>query len=235
MTLKIERKVLLSRITSFFAIIIIVSFSFSAKAQTTSKGQIVLTWQARSFYPADYLLKAPATTYASVSVSAELLQNNKLADLSNANFFWYLDENLFSQGVGLKEITFKITKLDGDSHFIRVRIKTASGDLESAISIPITQAEAVIDAPYPQNTVKAGSEFSLQAIPYFFSVNSIKDLIFSWEVNSEVAQGGNDNQLTIKLGTPNYADQRNLSINSSIFNNKNPLELAKTRKSLTIY
>lgn len=204
-----------------------------AGAQTPS--QVILTWQAQNFYPADFAGKAPATPNTLVAVSAEVLKDNKFVDLSAANFFWYVDENLIAKGLGRKETKFPVGKLTGDSYFVRVVINTGEQKIESAITIPIRSQEVVIETDLPENRVKAGSEITLKALPYFFNIDSLEDLVFSWTVNDQKQKVEGNNTLSVNVGTPYAESQQNLNLRLLLQNKKSAFEFAQNKKTIYIY
>jgi len=215
-------------------LLMVVSY-WSSVAGAQSPAQVILTWQAHNFYPANYAGKALATPNTLVKISAEILQNNKLLDLSNDTFLWYVDEKLLTRGRGLKETSFTIKKLAGDSHFVRVAIEREEGVSESSTRIPVSKHRIVIESPYPNNLVETGNKILLQAIPYFFNISSLQDLEFFWQVNEEEVRGGSDNQLTINIGTSQTKSQNIVQVAGSARNTKNPLEFSSDRIRLTTY
>ncbi len=205
------------------------------KVGAQAPAQVILTWQANNFYPADYTGKALATPNTPVTVSTEILRDGKLIDLSKGTFTWYVDEKLLNRTQGLKEILFTVKKPVGDSHFIRVTIQSGNDFFESSIRIPVSQQIVVLESPYPNNIVRAGSQAVLQAMPYFFNIPSFQDLTFSWQINDgERGGNGSDNQLVLNIGTPQTPNQDKLRITTFVQNENNLLEFANERLRLTI-
>lgn len=223
------------------SLLLVVSYGLSvishqssvAGAQTPA--QVILTWQANNFYPADYTGKALATPNTPVTVSVEVLHDGKLIDLSDGTFTWYVDEKLLSRTQGLKEILFTVKKSVEDSHFIRVTIQSGNDLFESSIRIPVSKQIVVLESPYPNHLVRAGSQVVLQAMPYFFNMPSFQDLTFSWQINNgEQRRSGNDNQLVLNVGTPQTPNQDIIRITTLVQNKNNPLEFANEGIRLTI-
>src|SRR3989338_7418753 len=112
---------------------VVAEFSFAQN----SNAQIILTWQANNFYPADYQGKPLATPNSRITVALEILKNNKFLNLNQANVFWLLDDKPIDNGRGLKEIGFVVKKQEGDNHVVRVTVQLENQKLESLIRIPI--------------------------------------------------------------------------------------------------
>ena len=116
-------------------IIIFGLFSLPA-ARSQENTQILLTWQANNFYPADYQGKPLATPNSRITVALEILKNNKFLNLNQANVFWLLDDKPIDNGRGLKEIGFVVKKQEGDNHVVRVTVQLENQKLESLILVP---------------------------------------------------------------------------------------------------
>ena len=204
-----------------------------AGAQTAA--QVLLTWQADNFYPADFGGKAAATTGTPITVSAEVIQNGKLADLSKATFIWYVDEKLQSRGENLKETTFNVSKLVGDSYFVRVNIQSSEGGVfENSIRIPVSKPLVVLESPYPNQLVKSGEKAEVTAVPYFFNISNFQGLDFFWRIdNGPTQESGNDNQLILNTG--NAAAGQIIQITGTARNANNVIETATSRTRLIIY
>ncbi len=204
----------------------------AAQAQTSP--QVILTWQANNFYPADYAGKAFATPKTPVSVSAEVLRNNRFVDISKADFTWLVDEKLVASGAGLKEMVFNVSKAPGDSHFVRVSIKLNNENFENALRVPVTKPVLVLEAAYPNALVRAGDKATVEAIPYFFNISSLQNLVFSWQVGEGNQQeSGSDNKLVLNVGAATGA--QSLTISGSVRNANDLLEFANDRIRLIVY
>ncbi|HXF44231.1 MAG TPA: hypothetical protein VNK70_02080 [Candidatus Paceibacterota bacterium] len=195
-------------------------------ARAQSPTQVIITWQAINFYPADYKGKAAVTPRTPVAVAAEVLKNGKLLDLKKSNFTWLLDEKLLGRGEGLKETSFTAKKPAGDSHLLRLTVKFENESFEKAVRIPVERPRVVVKTGLAKNTVEPGGKINLVAIPYFFNVSSLDGLNFSWEINDEKIVGPSSNQLTLNVGSPQSESQKSIRITSLIQNRTNILESA---------
>jgi hypothetical protein len=203
-----------------------------AAAQTPA--QVILTWQANNFYPADFGGKAQAAKNTPITVAVEVLRNGRLVNLSEATFTWYVDEKLQGRGNGLKEISFTVNKLVGDSHFVRVSVQSGENIFESSIRVPVSKPAVVLEAPYPNQLVGNGDRPEITAVPYFFNINSFQNLNFFWQVNNgEVRDSGNDNQLALNIGTVQAGEQ--IQVAGTARNRNNISETATARIRLITY
>jgi hypothetical protein len=218
----------------FFAVAFVFS-SFYAQAQTsTSKSQLVLTWQANNFYPADYAGKASATPDTPVTVSAEILSDGKLIDASLINFNWTLDGKFLARGQGVKETSFKVLKGEGEFHVVGVSAQTKNGQTDSSLMIPVERPHLALEVPYPEKILVAGKDAAIQAIPYFWNITSFDKLVFFWTVNGGLERGINGNSAVISVGQPNNESEKTLFLSIFAQNQANPLELVKENYQLDI-
>lgn len=221
-------------IFSILILALLISFRSRGFAQTSNP--VIITWQANNFYPADYQGRVLPSFDTPIAVAAEVVQNNKLTDLSQANFLWYVDENLISRGVGLKETTFNAKKSAGDYHFIRVVIQTPDGgSFTNSTRIYVQTPMIIITGDFPNQAILVNDQTVLNAVPYFFNVTSLNDLNFSWLVNGQQQNSGSDNQLLLTINGPKAASGGSLQLMAAAQNIKNPFESANNQLLLTTY
>ncbi len=214
---------------AFLASLIFVPASFAQ----TATGQVVITWQANNYFPANFAGKSLPAPYTEVVVSAELIQNNKLADISGADIRWFVDDEFLRSGAGLKTASFYTTQEDDGYASIRANVITKEGSFQGSLQIPVVSPEIVISHRSPTNAVQPDSQITFEAIPYSFSIHSLNDLTFFWSVNGERADT-KSGVLTLNIGTPQTASQKNVQISVSAQSNLNTLEVAKTLLILPI-
>lgn len=213
---------------------ILALFLLAPSVHAQQNAQIILTWQANSFYPSDYPGKAWASPNNIISISVETLRNNKFLNLSEVNIIWYLDDNFLQRGVGLKEISFVVKKTELDHHFVRAVVQLNKETAESAIRIPIYKQSAVFNIPYPLKTVSGGSQINLQIIPYFFNIPTIENLIFSNQINENKYKNEGFNQINLNIGTPQIESQKIINLYTLVYNKNNPLEFSQAREKIII-
>lgn len=167
-----------------FALSMIGFFSaYSARAQNY---QPILTWEAKNYYPNDYAGRALVTPWTKVVVGVEVLNGGKLLDISSADIAWRLDDATLDRGVGMKEVSYVAKKSAGSSQTVRVTISTGGADIVGAIDVSISKPKVTIVAPFTDNVVRGGGQLSFEAIPYFFNVDSDRELSFFWNLNNIV-------------------------------------------------
>ncbi|MGC9610648.1 MAG: hypothetical protein ABSE68_00250 [Minisyncoccia bacterium] len=199
--------------------------TFSVMGQTQNT-QVIITWRANSYFPADYAGKASAAPGAALTASAELISAGKLQDIVNANINWSLNGNLIDGGTGLKTVSFTAAAQNQGYEILNVSINTSKGVLENSTRIPVSKPEVVLSFPYPQKSAKAGGQITVSAIPFFFNVLSFDDLKFDWRINNEkVTVDGN--KITANIGTPQSDFQNSVQILATVQNSKNLLEFAR--------
>jgi hypothetical protein len=191
---------------------------------------VILTWQAQSFVPADYHGKILPTTGANIKTGLEVVNENKIKDLSKINIRWYLDGKLLTQGLGLKEINFNATYAATYSHFVRAVVLDTE-EISGSVDIPIVSPKIIIKTPTPAtNSIFLGKTL-LQAIPYFFNVTDLKNLIFNWTVNDKTIKGANFLELEL---TPPVPQDNNLRIRVTAQNLNNDLEFGFKEINLNV-
>jgi hypothetical protein len=180
----------------------LIGASFLSAHAQTDPAELVFTWNAENFYPANYPGKAYATEGSPVTVSAEMLQGGRFLDVSEANVKWYLDNKLYAEGRGLKEIQFTAKSRRGSSHIVRALFERAGVKTEASVQIPVRAKEVVVESSAPSGSVPANSSVSLLAVPYFWNVSALSDLRFSWRIDNRDIPNENEQSLFIQFGAP---------------------------------
>jgi hypothetical protein len=195
-----------------------------ASAQTASS--LIITWEANNYFPADFPGKAMITPGTPVTAAVEEVSGNKLADLAGAQISWFVNDNLVQSGLGLKSITFNASPDSNGLVTIRVQVQTPAGSFTGSASILATAPFSVIDYPSIAKTLPAGGNVSFTAWPYFFNVNSLSQLTFTWQLNGQTITSGN-NQLLVQVNVPQTGSQSMLPVTLTTQNSQNPLEFSK--------
>ncbi|MEX0690025.1 MAG: hypothetical protein WD471_01625 [Candidatus Paceibacterota bacterium] len=204
----------------------------TVQAQTSS--EVIITWQANNFYPSDYPNKAGVTRNTPVFVGLNLLENGSFANMSGNLVTWYLDGHVLKRGPGIDEVVFTASKSRGGEHKLRVIIETPSGNKDRTITIPIVDYDVVLNHSEPELNISPSTSLKIKAIPYFFNITSLNDLIFSWNVNNETRQTDNLNEITLNIGGDERLLGTSISVNSIVANRNNSLESARTTKTFII-
>lgn len=209
---------------NFYQILVVAVFGlFAVYASSQTIPQIIITSQANNFYPANYPGKALVAPNSNVSLATELLRNNKLVDVSQANFSWVLDGKLLGSGRGLKETSFTSKKQAGDNHLVKVSIELGGEKFENSQRIDVFDPVVVIEKETPGDSIRANEEINLQAMPYFFSVSSLEDLKFLWRVGDTEEESKGENRLILSVGRA-FGALNSFRVSVTVQNNKNPLE-----------
>ncbi len=194
---------------------------------------LIVTWQANSYFPADYTGKVAATPNSPIIVSVELIQKGKLADITGADIKWYVGNLIIANGVGQKTASFAATQSGNGYQNIRVSVSVGNASFDNSVRIPIVKPSVVITSFLKNQSVKPGDEVVFQALPFFFNVDSIQKLAFFWQINNQSA-AGDGNKLTIKVGTPKSDFQNSILVSATAQNSDNPYEFNKGSLNLSI-
>lgn len=193
--------------------------------------QILITWQAQNFVPAGYPGKILPTTGTRIKAGVEVLKDGKLLDLSKNRVQWFLDDDLLDRELGLKEIVFRIVKPVGYSHYLRVAIDYEGEQISAGKEILIIKPKVVIKTPlFNQISLPLGKNL-LQALPYFFNVVNLKDIIFHWTVNEQKLQGNDFLELEL---TPPLPTGHRLNIKVAGQNTNSDLEFGFSEINLNV-
>ncbi len=216
--------------------VLVVAAGTAAKINAQATGNnysAIITWRANNYHPSDFLGKALPTNGTTVSLSVIVLNNQKVQDSLSLPILWYVDGNFMNGGVGQSRTSFTVTKTAGDSHVVSVQIGVGGQTISASTRIPVTSYKAVINAPYPAQTVNQNSTANLEIIPYFFNVTSFNDFLFSWNVNNlQNVTSTTDNTLALQVGQVGTA--QNISINASVENSANAFEFAYGKINLYV-
>lgn len=186
-----------------FKIIILLFLLFSlfllkiSFAQQT-KNDLIISWQASSFVPYYFEGKILPTVGSNVFAAIDLIQNNKIVDLSKTKIYWYVNNELFSNSIGIQKIKFSAPPPANSN--INLRVELPDLGISKTIEIPVVKPKLVLDAPFPKKEIKT-NYFELVAYPYFFNLtnNDLDYLSVSWLINGVVGKPSAENPLKIKI------------------------------------
>ena len=187
--------------------IFIICFIFSGIALAQTSPQFMISWKAYNYSPSWYQGKNFPVYSSPVEISFELLEDNKIVNLSKNEIRWYINNNLFTKGNGLQTIRFIHKNQAGTNISVRIAVENYKGEeLNKFVYIPVKNPEAIINAPYLTGKVKIGQTYQLKAFPFFFNASSLNDFSFNWTVN---------NQSTFPEENEETQDVLNLTISTS--------------------
>lgn len=187
--------------------------------------ELLLSWKANSYIPPSYALKSLNVLGSNVTVSALLSENGSVLNSNNANFMWFVNNELFRQGLGLSSFSFKtLTKKD---HTVSVKVIINGREISSAIEIKTAEPELSIISNGNPDNLKNGEKITLKAIPYFFTSKQFSDLDFSWNIDGTNFQTQNDNELNFDTQRLGYTGLKKISIEARATNKSTLFETAK--------
>lgn len=216
--------------TSLVVIFIIIAFLIASKitaAQTKQEPKLIVTWQAQNYQPNDYKGKNLPTVNSPIIAAVELIDNDKIINLSSVNITWLQNSEIIVSGQGLKRIAFNNNGLFGDRVMIEADIIYKEKNLQGAAIIPIVSPKTVISTPHIFNQeIKAGV-YNFKATPFFFNIKKLSELAFSWSVNDQQESGGqNPDALNLQITSENRGPVP-LNLTATISNINNIIETAK--------
>ncbi|MEE8131707.1 MAG: hypothetical protein V3T98_01555 [Candidatus Paceibacterota bacterium] len=167
--------------------------------------QFLTSWQADSYTPSWYQGKIFPTRGSLINVSFELIDNNKIINLSRNKIRWYINDKLFKNedsGLGIKSLKFINNNPPGSDVEIKIAIVDyGANPLYKIIHIQIVMPEAIIDAPYPERKTSTG-ENSFRVFPFFFNIKDLNELSFEWLANEQTAGiAENPQELSLNIDT----------------------------------
>lgn len=160
-----------------------------------------VTWATDAYTAPLYEGKSLPTNGSAVNVAFELIENGKVVSLSSQEIKWFLGSTLVKKAHGVKEYTFRSEAVSGANQ-LRIELPGFRGGatLAKSLAIPAVSPEVVLDAPYIKNAI-TGSELTLEALPYYFNAQRLRDILFNWKINNEAPSGTVQapNKLTITI------------------------------------
>lgn len=216
----------------YFLLFLFFAIPLAAGADTGSS--LFVTWKANNLFPSNFQGKALPSPGTSIDVSVEMAKNGVIADPAKTLFTWAVDGRNVVEGMGKNRFTFSAEKNADNAHFVRVTAETGSESVNSSINVPVVAPFSVIETPFPFNSIPKNTRVSLRAVPYFFNVSSLQDLLFGWQMNDFKANMKQDNVLSFDVGDPNRNTAKEVNITSYTQNSLKDYEIIITRKTLTI-
>lgn len=229
---------------SLFAGVALVSFfphsAFGAAAPLSDQAlaassQVILTWNASSFHPSLYPGRVLPSPKSSFAVTASMLTGGKFADLSNRTVTWYENEDRIQSGTGLTAITITTNQDAGTNEVVRAEVAFGTSTVSQSVVIPIAPPSVVIEIPYPGGQVKAGSQISLRATPFFFNISSLSDLIFYWQIGDIKKNMGSSNSISLSLGALPGGSSQTISVSSYVQSKRDLTNIIKTDTSIGVH
>lgn len=140
--------------------------------------ELILTWKASSYVPANYQGKALPIAGTAIDTSVILIDGGKVINLAPYDINWYAGEDRIvgGKGIATTRITAPITGQD----FLELRVNVAKYNnqpLDAFMTVPIVRPEILIMKKPKAQT----QDFSI--IPYFWNIMKLSDLEITWDDN----------------------------------------------------
>lgn len=227
----------------FSAIAVFFAFFHNPALAQTATPELIVTWQAQNYQPADYKGKNLATLGSPIIAAVELIDNGKLIDLSKTVITWFQNGEVIVNGAGTKRIAFNLNGLIGDRVLLEADVdyekKSPDGKkitipLQGTAIIPVAEPKTVIAAPHVFNQAIRAGVHNFKALPFFFNIKSLKELVFSWSVNEQQeASAQNPDVLNLEITSEN-PDPVPINLKAAISNINNIIETAKDEMRLIL-
>jgi hypothetical protein len=232
---KSKIKIVLSLVVSCWLLVVsywllVVSLT---NAQTTP--EFLVSWRAINYVPADYQGKIMPSQGSAVEIGFDIIEKNKIVDVSKNTIQWHLDGELIESRIGLKTIGF-ISNNNAESHTVKITALDYRGNnLSSITSIPIIKSEVVISAAAPYRQISTGKTY-FEARPFFFNIKDINNLNLNWFYNEKKVEAVPENPEFLVLNLESEGTPREIDINISVTaqNIFNQLEIASKRIILKV-
>ena len=225
------------RIAQIVTISFLASLVFFLTQTSLAQTQPVFltSWKAYNFIPPGFSGKSlPLPRGTTVGVAFEILNDGKIIDVSKNNIKFFVNNQKRAEGIGLRG--FRFATFDGQpGQTIKMVILNARDEIvyEHRFTIPTTKPEIVINHPYSLNLIDRGFNY-FQALPYFFNIERIGDLVFNWTVNGAAPADTAENPDIIELDVPSeFSSGGNIAIQATAQNRVNQLEMALETINLT--
>lgn len=150
----------------------------------------LVSWRAQDFVPSMYEGRILPIKNSLVEIGFDLIDTNgKFVDVSKQKIQWNINHEPYQTGTGLKKIKLFISNSDED--VVEILISnytdskyTSSSEISRFIVLSAFEPKAVVHTSDPYKAMRVG-ENKLIAIPYFFNITSLNNLLFAWKVDGK--------------------------------------------------
>jgi hypothetical protein len=160
-------KIILKAITALLFFMPVISYAAP---------ELILTWKASSYVPANYAGKALPAANTPIDVLAILIDDGKVISLAPYDINWYAGEERIVGGKGAVRARTTAPNTGQDSLELRVNVgKYKDHPLDAFLTVPIVRPEIFIFE-------KAGAKrHNFSVIPYFWNITAGSDLAVTWD------------------------------------------------------
>lgn len=210
-----------------FAVLTGLSFAGQARAET----EIWTTWHAKNYVPASYKGRALPSYKSPVVVTLNLIEDGRPADIRKNEITWVINGRYVQSGTGMSRITFESGRQEIQKIDVTIA-KYKNQNISKLIIIPTAKPEIIVDLPSINRTVKRGDNI-INALPYFFNVDTLGDINLEWRTFGETFAGSGNTAGSITLNTSNESAGSAL-IEVDAVSSLNKLESAIERLFITL-
>ena len=150
----------------------------------------LISWRSSNFVPSVYEGRVLPIKNSMVEIGFDLVDTaGKFVDVSKQKIQWNINHEPYQTGIGLKKVKLFINSSDKDvveilmSNYTDSKYKTSS-EISRFIPLSAFSPKAILHTSDPYQAFHIG-ENRVVAIPYFFNVNSIDNLLFNWKVDGK--------------------------------------------------
>ncbi len=139
--------------------------------------ELILTWKAASYVPADYAGKALPVAGTPIDASLILVDGGKAASLTAYDVNWYAGEERIAGGTGKTAVRVTAPATGQDTLELRASVGKYNGQtLDAFVTVPVVRPEILIRR---KAGVTGAQEFT--GVPYFWNVTGESGLVITWE------------------------------------------------------
>lgn len=142
--------------------------------------ELMITWKAASYVPANYMGKALPVAGTAIDAAAMLVDGGKVISLAPYSLNWYAGEDRIAEGTGTASVRLTAPITGQDSLELRVNVgKYGDRPLDAFVTIPVVRPEILIlRRAGPQR-----KDFSV--IPYFWNILTPNELAVTWSESGD--------------------------------------------------
>lgn len=186
----------------------------TAFAQSSAAPYLITTWRVQegSFAPSGYQGKLLPNTDSSVSAAVTLVEKGLAIDLAPYTVRWSLSGKQIASGKGLARVDVSLPTKRTGQYLLRADVLNYKGsNITKTIVIPFISPEITITAPFINGQLPR-SGGTLSGLPYFFSIQSLNELLLTWNINGttsnlsaekeislQIEEGGSGQEITIEV------------------------------------
>ena len=201
-----------------FSLIFVFWSSAFGLSSAQTRPEFLITWRASNYAPSDFAGKILPIPGSALTAALELIDGGRIADLSQTEIRWSVNNKIGRSGKGIKTFGFLIDQFEREDQLVTAEIiNYKNANLSKTIIVPLGRSETTIK--------KIGRDL-FAALPYFFNVARPEQLIYRWRVNNQVPEGSPANPWKLSLDTNPLPEGLSVNVSVEVVNTLNELEQA---------